>query len=187
MSANPLSAKIAAPYARALFDISIEKNIMHQITIDFQNLKIFLKENSEFTDCLNSPIVSQDAKYEILGKILESQIHTETFKFLTVLIKRNRINLLDTIITNYLELVCEIASLKTIEISTAFAFTNLQKNTLVKKLKTLTNAREIRLTLKLDPSLIGGFLIKTESKVIDFTIKNQLEKLAKHLDAVLEI
>ena len=63
MSANPLTAKIAAPYARALFDISIEKNIMHQITIDFQNLKIFLKENSELTDCLNSPIVSQDAKY----------------------------------------------------------------------------------------------------------------------------
>jgi len=187
MSADPLTAKIAAPYARALFDISIEKNIMHQITIDFQNLKTFLKENSELTDCLSSPIVSQDAKYEILGEILESQIHVETFKFLTVLIKRNRINLLETIITNYLELVCEIASLKTIEVSTAFAFTNLQKNTLVKKLKKLTNAREIRLTLKLDSSLIGGFLIKTESKVIDFTIKNQLEKLAKHLDAVLEI
>jgi F0F1-type ATP synthase delta subunit len=43
MSANPLTAKIAAPYARALFDISIEKNIMHQITMDFQNLKIFFK------------------------------------------------------------------------------------------------------------------------------------------------
>jgi len=160
---------------------------MHQITIDFQNLKTFLKENSELTDCLNSPIVSQEAKYEILGKILESQVHVETFKFLTILIKRNRIDFLEAIITNYLELVCEIASLKTIEVSTAFAFTNLQKNTLVKKLKKLTNAREIRLTLKLDSSLIGGFLIKTESKVIDFTIKNQLEKLAKHLDAVLEI
>jgi F-type H+-transporting ATPase subunit delta len=187
MSANPLTAKIAAPYARALFDISIEKNIMHQITIDFQNLKIFLKENSELTDCLNSPIVSQDAKYEILRQILESQVHSETFRFLTVLIKRNRINLLDTIMTTYLELVCEIASLKTIEISTAFAFTNLQKNTLVKKLKTLTNAREIRLVITVEPSLIGGFLIKTDSKVIDFTVKNQLQNLAKHLDAVLEI
>ena len=187
MSANPLAAKIAAPYARALFDISIEKNIMHQITIDFQNLKTFLKENSELTDCLNSPIVSQEAKYEILGKILESQVHVETFKFLTILIKRNRIDFLEAIITNYLELVCEIASLKTIEVSTAFAFTNLQKNTLVKKLKKLTNAREIRLTLKLDSSLIGGFLIKTDSKVIDFTVKNQLQNLAKHLDTVLEI
>jgi len=74
-----------------------------------------------------------------------------------------------------------------IEVSTAFAFTNLQKNTLIKKLKELTNAREIRLVITVDPSLIGGFLIKTNSKVIDFSIKNQLQKLAKHLDSVLEL
>ena len=44
MSANPLTAKIAAPYARALFDFSVEQNIMHQITADFQNLEVFLNE-----------------------------------------------------------------------------------------------------------------------------------------------
>ena len=74
-----------------------------------------------------------------------------------------------------------------IEVSTAYAFTNLQKNTLIKKLKDLTKAREIRLVITVDSSLIGGFLIKTNSKVLDFTIKNQLENLAKHLDSVLEI
>jgi F-type H+-transporting ATPase subunit delta len=74
-----------------------------------------------------------------------------------------------------------------IEVVTAFPFTNLQKNTLIKKLKELTNAREIRLEITVDSSLIGGFLIKTESKIIDFSIKNQLENLAKHLDTVLEI
>ena len=41
MSGNPLTSKIAAPYARALFDFSVEKNIMHQITAYFQNLDIF--------------------------------------------------------------------------------------------------------------------------------------------------
>ena len=51
-----------------------------------------------------------------------------------------------------------------IEVSTAFAFTNLQKNTLIKKLKELTNAREIRLVINVDSSLIGGFLIKTIQK-----------------------
>jgi len=74
-----------------------------------------------------------------------------------------------------------------IEVSTAYAFTNLQKNTLIKKLKELTNAREIRLVITVDSSLIGGFLIKTNSKILDFTIKNQLQKLSKHLDSVLEI
>ena len=187
MSANPLTLKIASPYARALFDFSVEKNIMHQVTADFQNLETFLSETAELTKYLNNPIVSQTAKREILAKTLESQINTETFKFLMILVNRNRINLLEAIINIYLELVYETASIKMIDVSTAVAFTTAQKNTLIKKLKELTNAREIRLVISVDPSLIGGFLIKTESKVIDFTIKNQLEQLAKHLDAVLEI
>jgi len=187
MSTNPLTAKIAAPYARALFDFSIEKNIMHQITADFQNLDTFFNQTSELTEYLNNPVVNQEAKRKILIKTLQSQINTETFKFLMVLVDRDRINLLNSIITTYLELVYQTASIKMIEVSTACTFTNLQKNTLIQKLKELTNAREIRLVITVDPSLIGGFLIKTESKVIDFTIKNQLQQLAKHLDTVLEI
>jgi F-type H+-transporting ATPase subunit delta len=187
MSANPLASKIAAPYARALFDFSVDKNIMHQITADFQNLEIFLEESNELTDYLNNPLVSQDAKGEVLTKTLKSQINSETFKFLMVLVDRDRINLLKSVITNYLELVYETASIKTIEVVTAVEFSNAQKNTLIQKLKELTNAREIKLAITVDPNLIGGFLIQTESKVIDFTIKNQLQQLAKHLDSVLEI
>jgi F-type H+-transporting ATPase subunit delta len=187
MSGNPLASKIAAPYARALFDFSVEKNIMHQITADFQNLEVFLNESEELMDYLSNPVVSMDAKREILTKTLESQVNTETFKFLMVLAKRDRINILKSVIASYLELVYETASIKTIEVATAYPFANLQKNTLIQKLKELTNAREIRLVITVDSSLIGGFLIKTDSKVIDFTIKNQLQKLAKHLDTVLEI
>jgi F-type H+-transporting ATPase subunit delta len=187
MSANPLTFKIAAPYARALFDLSVKENIMHQITADFQNLDLFLTETPELVAYLNNPIVKQTAKSEILAKTLKSQINTETFKFLMVLVKRDRINLLSAIIESYLELIYQTASIKMIEVSTALAFTNLQKDTLIKKLKELTKAREIRLVMTVDPSLIGGFLIKTESKIIDFTVKHQLQKLAKHLDTVLEI
>jgi F-type H+-transporting ATPase subunit delta len=187
MSGNPLAAKIAVPYARALFDFSVEKNIMHQITADFQNLEIFLDKTPELTSYLNNPIVRQTAKREILTKTLQSQVNAETFKFLMVLVDRHRINLLQLVIAKYLELVYETASIKMVEVSTAFPFTKLQKNTLIQKLKELTNAREIRLIINVDSSLIGGFLIKMESKVIDFTVKNQLQKLAKHLDTVLEI
>ena len=66
MSVNLLASKIAAPYARALFDFSVEKNIMHQITADFQNLEVFLDEAPDLMEYFNVPIVSQDAKREIL-------------------------------------------------------------------------------------------------------------------------
>jgi len=136
---------------------------------------------------LNTPVITQAQKQEVLEKALKAQLNSETFKFLNVLVNRNRINLLEAVITNYLNLVYDAASIKMIEVSTAFAFTNLQKNTLIKKLKELTNAREIRLVITVDSSLIGGFMIKTNSRVIDFTVKNQLQQLAKHLDGVLEI
>ena len=187
MNTNPLASKIAAPYARALYDFSVEKNIMHQITADFQNLEIFLSKSKELTDYLNNPLVNLEAKRDILTKLLKSQLNQETFKFLLVLINRERINLLQTIIETYLELVYNLASIKMIEVTTAFPFTNKQKNTLIKKLKELTKAREILLVITVDSSLIGSFLIKTKSKVIDFSVKNQLQKLANHLDSVLEI
>jgi len=160
---------------------------MYQITAYFQNLDGLFNESSELTNYLNNPVVSQKAKREVLAKLLKSQINTETFKFLMVLVDRDRINLLSAVINNYLELVYQTASIKMVEVSTASAFTNSQKDTLIQKLKELTNAREIRLVTTVDPTLIGGFLIKTESKVIDFTVKNQLQQLAKHLDTVLEI
>ena len=187
MSKNPLAAKVAAPYARALYDFSVENNLMHQITADFQNLEVFLEQASELTEYLNNPLIAKTQKQEVLEKTLESQLNSETFKFLNVLVSRDRINLLSAVITSYLDLVYDAASIKMIEVSTAFPFTNLQKNTLIKKLKELTNAREIRLVITVDSSLIGGFMIKTNSRVIDFTVKNQLQQLAKHLDSVLEI
>ena len=139
------------------------------------------------TNYLNNPLISLVAKREVLTKILKYQLNPETFKFLLVLVDRDRINLLQVIIDSYLKLVYQLASIKMIEVSTAFPFTNKQKNTLIKKLKVITKAREIRLIITVDSNLIGGFLIKTNSRVIDFTVKNQLQKLSNHLDSVLEI
>merc|ERR1711957_147413 len=187
MSANPLASKIATPYARALYDFSVEQNIMHQVTADFQNLEIFLVKSPELTEYLCNPVIRVKQKQEVLTKTLKSQLNSETFKFLMILVKRGRINLLASVIINYLELVYKTASVKMIEVSTAFPFTTVQKLNLIKKLKELTSAREIRLVVTVDSTLIGGFLIKTNSKVIDYTVKNKLENLSKHLDGVLEI
>jgi len=187
MSKNPLSAKVAVPYARALYDFSIQKNLMHQITADFQNLETFLNQTPDLVDYLNNPIIGKEQKAELLDKTLKTQLNNETFKFLNVLIKRDRINLLETVIENYLALVYDLAAIKIIEVSAAFELPTAQKDHLTSKLKELTNAREIRLVITVDSSLIGGLVIKINSKTIDFSVKNQLQLLAKHLDSVLEI
>ena len=175
MSKNPLASKIAVPYARALYDYSVEQNVMHKITADFQNLEV---ENAFETEKFIQSFTSKGQTTSPREKIFISE-HLD--KFFKVLVKRNRLNLVSEIGKNYLELVYKSASVKMVEVSTAFPFTTVQKLNLIKKLKELTNAREIRLVVTVDSSLIGGFLIKIDSNVLDFTIKNQFENLAKEL------
>jgi len=65
MSENPLASKIASPYARALYDFSVEQNIMHQVTADFQNLEVFLANTPELMGYLSNPVVGVKQKEEI--------------------------------------------------------------------------------------------------------------------------
>ena len=75
MTINPLSAKIAVPYARALYDFSIKQNLMHQITADFQNLEVFLNQVPELINYLDNPMVNSEQKQELLNTVLKSQLN----------------------------------------------------------------------------------------------------------------
>merc|ERR1712003_440296 len=92
MSKNPVALKVAAPYARALFDFGKETGTLFEITADVQNIQDLLFKSKELAKCLQNPSIRSEAKQEIL-------------QFLNTLIRRNRINLLPTIVFSYLELV----------------------------------------------------------------------------------
>lgn len=186
MSINPLTLKLAVPYARAIFDHIYNQDILYSVSKDFQTIEILLK-NDELKSYLNNPLVSNKQKEEILNKILESKVHFETLTILTILIKRNRINLLEPISQLFFEYLFQQGKIKTIEVETAFPLTSNQQKKLIEKLTRLTNSSNIRLFVQVNRTLIGGFLIKTQSKKIDFTIKNNLQKLSEHLDSVIDL
>ena len=186
MSKDPLSAKIAEPYARALYDFSIQGNIMHEITADFRNLEVFLSQTPDLVNYLNNPLIAKNQKIELLDKTLKKEVNANTLKFLNVLVQRERINLLETIIENYLALIYALASVKIINVTVAVAMGAGLESALLRKLEELTRAREIRLVVTVDPSIIAGMVIKTKSQIIDFSYRNKLRLLAKHLDSILE-
>ena len=106
--------------------------------------------------------------------------------FLFLLADRKRINYLETITERYLELVYDLANIKIVEVTSANQISEEQQQLLTEKLQSMTNAKEIKLLITLDSTLIGGFLIKTNSQVIDLSIKGQIKELASHLDSVVE-
>ena len=187
MSKNPVALKIAAPYARALFDFVKETGTLFEVTSDIQNIQGLLFKSKELFKCLQNPLVTNEAKQEILVRVTGKKLNQETFQFLTTLIKRNRINLLSTIIFSYLELVYKTANSQAFQIISATDLSNGQRTRLIKKIKSVSNNNRIMVQFSTDKSLIGGFLIKNQGKVVDYSVKNKLKTLAKLLDTVLEI
>lgn len=189
---SPVALKIATPYGRALFELANKEEKVHLISKDLKNVKDFLNSKSsfEFKKYLNSPIISQKVKCEILTQVLkkiDKKIHSITLDFLVFLISRGRINLIEEIIYKYFKLVFKKSNVKEIEIITAFKISTLQYCEICYELTDLSNVKGLEVKLTVDPNVIGGVLIKTESKILDFTIKNQLQNLAKHLNSTLEI
>ena len=135
MNGNPLASKIALPYARAFYDYAVKKDTLYKTTTDIRNLNEFLKTSNELMSYLKNPLIANNQKQEILNKTLKKRVCTDTFKFLTLLVNRNRINLLDSIIAGYVGLMYNTALVKNIEIQSATPFTNRQKNQLISRFK----------------------------------------------------
>jgi ATP synthase F1 delta subunit len=162
MSKNPVALKVAAPYARALFDFGKDTGTLFEITADVQNIQDLLFKSKELAKCLQNPSISSEAKQEILVRVTDKMMNQETFQFLNTLIRRNRINLLPTIVFSYLELVYKAANSKAFQIVSAGKLSGSQKLRLIKKMKSVTGSSRLMLQFITDESLIGGLLIRNQ-------------------------
>ena len=185
MNNNISLSKIAALYANALFLFCVDEDIVHQVAADFYNLKQIVNETDNLISCLNNPVIDLDKKHQILTRTLKSRVNEQTFKFLVVLLERGRINALKSIIDKFLVGVDRFGSIKRVKIVTALKFTRKQENLLEQVLARWLNCREVKVHFQIDPNLIAGFSVETESRILDFTIKRKLEMLASHLGCVL--
>jgi|TARA_B100000767_G_C19649027_1_gene485898 F-type H+-transporting ATPase subunit delta len=186
MAKDLMASKIATPYADALLDVAKSTSSIHTITSDVNNLRDLLASTKMLKDYLNNPLAGVKAKREIIEKIISPEVSLPMSNFLFLLADRKRINYLETITERYLELVYDLANIKIVEVTSANQISEEQQQLLTEKLQSMTNAKEIKLLITLDSTLIGGFLIKTNSQVIDLSIKGQIKELASHLDSVVE-
>jgi F-type H+-transporting ATPase subunit delta len=119
-------------------------------------------------------------KKQILEITLKSYLDIKTFNFLNFLINRNRINLIIKIIQKYLDLVYKLIKFKTIKVYSAFNFKKEQKKKLIEIFKKVTTSYEVQIIIIINSNFINGFIIKIDSKVYDFTIKQKLNKLINY-------
>lgn len=172
--------KIAQPYAEAFLELAT-KDSVDTIINDLNYLALTLVSSGDLKKVLSNPLVNTVNKKSILKSIFNEKIDNKTLKFLFVLCDRGRISYLDSIVARAIELAYKAASIEIVKVTSAIAFTAGQQEALISKLKTLTGARQIKLEVDVNSTLIGGFVIQIGSRIIDTSLQGQLRQLSSYL------
>jgi F-type H+-transporting ATPase subunit delta len=173
--------KLAQPYAEALLDINA--NSLDKVIMDLNSLSTVLSESVELRKALSNPLLSATAKKEIIKSVFTDSVNNSIIKFLMVLCDRGRISYLDAIIEKALEIAYQKSSIEIAYVASSVEITTSQEESLTAKLKSMTGAKQIKLKLSVDSSLIGGFVAQIGSKVIDTSVKGQLRQMSAYLGA----
>jgi F-type H+-transporting ATPase subunit delta len=172
--------KIAQPYAEAFLELAT-KDSVDAVINDLNYLSLTLTSSEDLKKLLSNPLVNINNKKSILKSIFGEKIDNKTLKFLLVLCDRGRISYLDSIVAKAIELAYKTAAIEIVKVTSSIPFTAGQQEALISKLKTLTGARQIKLEVDVNPTLIGGFIIQIGSRIIDTSLQGQLRQLASYL------
>ncbi len=176
-------SKVAVPYAEALLDLAQSNDSLKETTNDMNFVSQILADSSDLKKFLGNPLITKDAKKNTVKDIFGEQIDASTLKFLWLLVERGRIEVLESIAQKFLELSFKQESIEIAKITSSIQLSSQQQKDISEKLKVLTRAKQIKLALKVDPSLIGGFTIEIGSKMIDTSIRGQLKQISSLLSA----
>jgi F-type H+-transporting ATPase subunit delta len=176
-------SKVAEPYAEALLDLAKSNDSLKETTNDMNIVSQFLANSSDLTKFLGNPLITKEAKKNVVKDILGEQISANTLKFLLLLVDSSRIEFLENIAQKFLELSYKQESIEIAKITSSIQLSADQQKSIAEKLKVITGAKQIKLALKVDPQLIGGFTIEIGSKMIDTSIRGQLKQISYLLGA----
>ena len=168
---------IAKRYASAIYDIAESSDKIGEIREALNILAENYNEDEEFKVFLLDPSIKYDEKVKYLHKSFDF-ISEDAFKIINYLVKKGRVPLAEKIKDSYLKIYYEKNNKILVNATFTKELSDNQRETLMKKLEEKYK-KKIVLNLSVDEELIGGGIIKIGNKVIDGSIKSQIENIKK--------
>jgi F-type H+-transporting ATPase subunit delta len=166
--------QIARPYASALFDLAHSENTLESVEAGLDEVKRLAGESADFARFLRSPVITADDKAEAMDAILaRANANPTVANFVRVVARNGRLFALETIIAQYKELAAKARGETAAEVTSAAPLSKAQLKQLADTLKAKLG-KTVTLTEHVDPSLIGGLVVKVGSQMIDSSLKTKL-------------
>lgn len=169
-------SRVASRYAKALLDLSVEQKTVDVVYADMQQLSSICRESRELNNLLSSPIVDAKKKVSIFEAIFGKTMHKISLGFMSLVIKNSRENVLGEIADSFIAQYKRFNHIIDVTLTSAIPLEKGVKDKVLKRIGETVNGK-IELNEKIDPSLIGGFIIRFDDQQIDASIANQLSNL----------
>jgi F-type H+-transporting ATPase subunit delta len=168
---------LAGRYANALFELARDQKAIDVVSADLASLRRALETSPDLSRLVRSPVFSAADHAKALTAILDKMgANALTTKFVLLLAQKRRLFVLLQIIAAYERLVARSRGETEAEVTAARALSEGEITELKSVLKSKLG-KEPRLHTKIDPTLLGGLVVKVGSRMIDSSLRTKLDGL----------
>ena len=173
-----IQASLAGRYATALFGLARDEQQIDAVTRSLDSLEAALAGSTDFAALVSSPLVSRgDAAKAIAALVPTLGLDPITARFIGVLAQNGRLSELRDVIRMVRMLALSHRGETTAEVSSAHPLNDQQVAELKSKLRTRLG-RDVTINASVDPTLLGGLVVRLGSQMIDASIRTKLNTLA---------
>lgn len=165
-------------YSDVMFELAEDSGMLDQVMADLGAVAQILQDEPDFLSLLTLGHIKDDERAAMIRRVFGGRISGLTLDFLCVLARRNRMNFLNGIGKRYELLLDQHKNLHRIEITLAKQPTDAQLKSIEQDISGAIGAR-VKLTVNLEPEILGGIIIRKGDLVIDNSVKTILDRMVK--------
>lgn len=173
-----IQASLAGRYATALFGLARDEKQLDAVAASLASVRRALADSDDFRRLTTSPAIARgDAVKAVAATAAALNLDPLTTNFIGVLAQNRRLAELGAMIRAFNLLAANHRGETTAEVTSAHALDDDQIAALKTNLKTRLG-RDVAVDLSVDPTILGGLVVKVGSQMIDGSIRTKLNTLA---------
>jgi F-type H+-transporting ATPase subunit delta len=166
-------------YASALFDAAKEQNRLSQVHEELGDFVAATREVPELRALLENPEIDHRTKQAALGELLAGGEEIVR-NFLLLLIEKGRPAQLEEIAREFESLVAAEEKRLAVDLTTAYELSDDDAKQILAQIEK-QSGRHVDATRSVDPDLIGGFVLRAGSMLVDSSVRGRLDRLRQDL------
>ena len=172
--------RAAIRYAKAILDLANSRAIADVVNNDMKSIASTIESNLELSTFIQNPTTTVDVKESVLLEVF-ADVNAVTKGLFHLLFENKRFEILGAIAQEYSKLFDVSIGVQVVKVTTAFPMDAALEAKVLAKIATLSD-KKITIESNVDPSIIGGFILRIGDQQYNASVANRLQGLKRELN-----